>query len=74
MNKILKNELISMADEDHRVLQELQESGELGTVEYHPKIKHIHEKNTSKIKEIIKDNGWPGNDLVGKNLPDSEFR
>ena len=62
MNEQLKEELISMADEDQRVLQELHESGELGTDEYHPKIRQIHERNTSRIKEIIKENGWPGND------------
>jgi hypothetical protein len=65
MNELLKNELISMADEDRRILLELHESGELGTVEYHPRIKKIHERNTSRIKEIIKINGWPGNDQVG---------
>jgi hypothetical protein len=73
MNKQLKKELISMADEDQRVLQELLESGELGTVEYHPKIRQIHERNTSRIKEIIKENGWPGNDLVGTHGADAAW-
>ena len=54
MNEQLKKELILMADEDQGVLQELHKSGELGTVEYHPKIRQIHERNTSRIKEIIK--------------------
>jgi hypothetical protein len=65
MNEFLKGELISMANEDRRTLLELHESGELGTVEYHPKVKKIHERNTSRIKDIIKIHGWPGNDLVG---------
>jgi len=62
-----------MADEDQRVLRELHERGELGTVEYHPKIKQVHEKNNCRIKEIIKEHGWPGNDLVGKNGADAAW-
>jgi hypothetical protein len=73
MNEQLKKELISMADEDQRVLQELHESGELGTVEYHPKIKQIHERNTLRIREIIRENGWPGNDLVGTQGADAAW-
>jgi hypothetical protein len=67
MNHKLRNELISMAKEDSQVLQELMDSGELGTVEYHPRIKAVHEKNTKRIKEIIKEYGWPGTRLVGKD-------
>ena len=73
MNEQLKEELISMAGEDQRVLQELHESGELGTDEYYPKIRQIHERNTSRIKEIIKENGWPGNDLVGTHGADAAW-
>lgn len=62
-----------MADEDQRVLRELHESGELGTVEYHPKIKKIHIRNTSKVKEIIKEYGWPGKDLVGNDGADAAW-
>jgi hypothetical protein len=73
MNEQLKKELISMADEDQRILHELHDSGELGTVEYHPKIKRIHERNTLRIKEIIKENGWPGNDLVDTHGADAAW-
>ena len=62
-----------MADEDQRVLQELHESGELGSGEYHPELRKIHERNTSRIKDIIKENGWPGNDLVGKRGADAAW-
>ncbi len=67
MNIILKNELIAMADEDQRILKELHDKGELGTVEYHPQIKNIHEKNTRRMKEIIAEVGWPGINLVGED-------
>ena len=66
MHRQLKDELLSMQEEDQRILQELIDSGELGTVEYHPKIKAIHEKNNARIKEIINSQGWPGISAVGK--------
>ena len=62
-----------MADEDQRVLKELHETGELGTVEYHPKIRQVHEKNNRRIKEIVNKYGWPGNDLVGKKGADAAW-
>jgi hypothetical protein len=66
MNETLKKELLAMAAEDQDVLRELHDSGELGTVEYHPKIRAVHERNTKRMKEIVSEHGWPGNDLVGK--------
>lgn len=66
MNEALKDELLSMAEEDQRVLQDLIDNGELGTTEYHPRMKTVHEKNNSRIKEIITQYGWPGFSLVGK--------
>ncbi len=65
-NQQLHNELLAMMKEDQRVLQELIDNGELGTVEYHPRMKAIHEKNNARIKEIINQYGWPGFSLVGK--------
>ena len=66
MNNDLKNELLSMQEEDQHVLQELIDNGELGTTEYHPRIKAIHEKNNARIKEIINGHGWPRISTVGK--------
>jgi len=62
----LKDELLSMAEEDQQILQELVDSGELGTTEYHPRMREVHEKNNIRIKEIINRYGWPGISLVGK--------
>jgi hypothetical protein len=67
MNDKLRDELISMAKEDSQVLQELIDNGEIGSVEYHPKMKAVHEKNNKRIKEIIREYGWPGTSLVGKD-------
>lgn len=55
-----------MRQEDQKVLQELIDNGELGTVEYHPRIREVHERNTGRIKEIVEQHGWPGIALVGK--------
>jgi hypothetical protein len=64
MNHILKTELISMAEADQRVLQELAETGELGKTDYHPRVREIHLKNTTRMKEIVREFGWPSCDLV----------
>ena len=66
MNQVLKDELLSMAQEDQQVLQELIDNGELVTTGYHPRMKAVHEKNNARIKEIINQYGWPGFSLVGK--------
>lgn len=66
MNTELHDELLSMRHEDQRILQELVENGELGAVEYHPRIKAVHERNNARIKDIIEQYGWPGIGLVGK--------
>lgn len=66
MNESLKKELLAMVKEDQDTLRELQDSGELGTVEYHPKIKAVHKRNNKRIKEIVSEHGWPGIDMVGK--------
>lgn len=65
-NQQLRAELLSMQEEDQRVLQSLIGSGELGTTEYHPEMKAIHEKNNTRIKEIINKYGWTGFSRVGK--------
>ena len=65
-NRKLKNELLSIAAEDQRVLQELSDGGELGITEYHSRMKALHQKNNARIREIITRHGWPGISLVGK--------
>lgn len=67
MNKALHDELLLMQHEDQRVLRELIDSGELGTVEYHPRIKDVHERNNARIKHIVEQHGWPGISLAGKD-------
>lgn len=67
MNKELHDELLSMQHEDQKVLRELVENGELGTIEYHPRTKEVHERNNVRIKQIVEQYGWPGISLAGKD-------
>jgi hypothetical protein len=73
MNSTLAKKLISMAEEDQRVLQKLYETRELPSEAYHPVMKSVHEKNTSELKDIISDYGWPGIPLVGKKGAESAW-
>lgn len=67
MNQSLANKLVTMMTEDQRLLQQLFDSGELPSESYHPRMKALHEQNTSRLKEIIGTHGWPGISLVGKD-------
>lgn len=65
MNNDLTTELISMQNEDEKLMRTLMDAGEIREEEYHPQLKQLHEKHISRIKEIIAEHGWPGNSLVG---------
>ena len=73
MDISLKNKLISMAQNDQRVLNELFEAGELPSEEYHPTMREVHERNAAYLKEIIQQHGWPGSDLVGREGAESAW-
>ena len=73
MDISLKNKLISMAQNDQLVLNELFEDGELPSEEYHPTMRKIHERNAACLKEIIQKHGWPGSDLVGREGAESAW-
>ena len=54
-----------MAEADQHMLQQLFESGELPSEEYHPKMRALHDINAAALKEVIGEYGWPGLSLVG---------
>jgi len=66
INEKLRDKLLAMEREDQELLQELKDSGELGKVDYHPRMMDQHKKNNSRLKQIIGKHGWPGFALVGK--------
>ncbi|MFA5627772.1 MAG: DUF6624 domain-containing protein [Thiohalomonadaceae bacterium] len=66
MSQNLADELVMMMMEDQRLLRQLFDTGELPSELYHPRMKVLHEKNASRLKEIINCHGWPGISLVGE--------
>jgi hypothetical protein len=71
MNEALKNELIARAEKDQRVLQSVKDAGELMDDEYHPKLRRLHEENTKRAKEILREGGWPSISQVGEEGSDA---
>jgi hypothetical protein len=65
MNAALRDELLTMAEEDQRVRAELASDGSLFDG-YHPTMKAVHDKNAARLTEIIEQHGWPGRGLVGE--------
>jgi hypothetical protein len=66
VNEQLRKELLSMRDEDRRVRQELLDSGQLGGP-YVSRMEEVHRKNAARLRELIKQNGWPAEDIAGKD-------
>ena len=66
MNEALRRELLGMREEDHRVRQELVDAGELGGV-YVPRMEAVHTRNAARLRELIAQHGWPGEDVVGQD-------
>jgi hypothetical protein len=66
VNEQLRKELLSMRDEDRRVRQELLNSGQLGGP-YVSRMEEVHRKNAARLRELIKQNGWPAEDVAGKD-------
>ena len=65
MNERLRDELLALRAEDFRVREELIASGELGGP-YVPRMEEVHRRNAARLRELIGANGWPSEDLAGK--------
>lgn len=63
----LATELLAMQSNDQTLLKKLIDCGELPENSYHPELKLLHQKHNNRIKEIIKEIGWPTISLVGKD-------
>jgi hypothetical protein len=66
VNEDLRRELPAMRAEDRRVRDELVASNELGGV-YVPRMEAGHIKNAARLRELIAQHGWPGQDIAGKD-------
>jgi hypothetical protein len=62
----LRQELLALRAEDHRVRQELIDAGELGGP-YVPRMEGVHRKNAARLRELIAQYGWPAEDIAGRD-------
>jgi uncharacterized protein DUF6624 len=60
----LRQELVAMRAEDHRVRDELMAAGELGGP-YVPRMEEVHTRNAARLRELIGLRGWPAEDIAG---------
>jgi hypothetical protein len=73
LNAELRNQLLSLIEEDARVRDELAADGSLFEG-YHPRMESVHRKNAVKLRTIIGEYGWPGFDLVEKDGEEAAWR
>ena len=60
----LQKELLAMRNEDLRVREEGIASGAIGG-QYDPRMEEVHQRNASRLRELIDLHGWPAEDLAG---------
>ena len=63
-NPALRDELLTMSDEDQNVRAELATDGSLFDG-YHPRMELVHRRNATRITAILDRYGWPGRSQVG---------
>ena len=73
MNAELRNQLLSLIEEDARVREELAADGSLFEG-YHPRMEAVHRKNAARLRTILEEYGWPGFELVDKDGEEAVWR
>ena len=63
----LRRELLEMKERDDSTRAILAAKGELDDEAYHPVMKAVHEENNRRMKEIIREIGWPLESEVGED-------
>jgi hypothetical protein len=66
INESLRQELVSMREEDLRVRGELEAAGELGGP-YVPRMEAVHVRNAARLRELIAEHGWLAEDIAGED-------
>jgi hypothetical protein len=64
LNPALRDELLTMSDEDQNVRAELASDGSLFDG-YHPRMELVHRRNAARLAAILDRYGWPGRSQVG---------
>ncbi|HEY0099687.1 MAG TPA: DUF6624 domain-containing protein [Pyrinomonadaceae bacterium] len=67
MNEALRAELKRMAREDQETREELLRAGKLPQDGYDSRMRRVHERNNSRLREIVAQHGWPGRSVVGED-------
>lgn len=73
MNEALGAELLAMDDLDQAVRAELAADGSLFQG-YHPRMAAVHDANAGRLREIIREYGWPTIPLVGRDASEAAHR
>jgi CubicO group peptidase (beta-lactamase class C family) len=68
----LGRQLLEMAKDDMETRAILAKDGLIYSG-YHPKMKAIHDRNAEKLREIIREFGWPTKVLVGESGSDAAW-
>jgi hypothetical protein len=66
MNESLRQQLLDLRSEDLRLRSELEAAGELGGP-YVPRMEAVHVHNAARLRELIAEHGWLGEDIVGED-------
>lgn len=66
MNHELRAELLQMDEHDQAVRAELAADGSLFEG-YHPRMAAVHDANAARLREIVRDYGWPTESVVGED-------
>jgi hypothetical protein len=66
INESLRQELVSMRDEDLRVRADLVAANQLGG-SYVPRMEAVHIRNAARLRELIAEHGWPAEDIAGED-------
>jgi hypothetical protein len=64
LNEALRAELLAMDELDQAVRAELAADGSLFEG-YHQRMAAVHDANAARLREIIREHGWPTTELVG---------
>ncbi len=64
LSESMRSELVAMDDHDQVVRAQLAADGSLFQG-YHPRMAAVHDTNAGRLREIIREHGWPTIALVG---------
>lgn len=73
LNATLREELLRMDEHDQTVRAALAADGSL-YAGYHPRMAAVHDANADRLAEIVRELGWPTEELVGEDGAHAAWR